>query len=384
MLDHKKLFDALSALEPEFIEHWVNICNIESPTEYKAGVDAVGKYFCDYAKKMGWDIEIFPQSAAGDCVCITMNKDTNKKPITLSGHIDTVHSVGSFGNPPVKIEGDIMHGPGVMDCKGGTVAALMAMTALKNVGFSGRPVRLLLQTDEECNSKLSAKATIDYICKKAADSVAFLNCESTRDDTAVLWRKGVCRYRVEVSGKSIHASRSAEGGASAILEASYKIIELEKMKDKDGIICVCGIINGGQNENTVSDKCVFSAETRFATVAEMEEAEKRVMEIANKTYVEGTVTTVTKVVSRPAMEKSERNFALLDTLNGIYENCGMPKLTARGSLGGSDAAEVTVAGIPCVDSIGVAGEYIHTPNEFARVSSLIESAKRIAAACAYI
>ena len=384
MVDIKKLFDTLKELETEFIKHWENVGNLESPTEYKAGVDAVGKYFCDYAKKMDWDIEIFPQTAAGDCVCITMNKCADKSPITLSGHIDTVHPVGSFGNPPVKIEGDIMHGPGVMDCKGGTVAALMAMTALHKCGFSDRPIRLLLETDEECNSILSNKATINYICEKAADSVAFLNCESTRDDTLVLWRKGVCRYRLEVTGKSIHASRSAEGGASAILEAAHKIIELEKMKDKDGIICVCGIVNGGQNENTVPDRCVFSAETRFATVEEMEEAEKRVIDIANKTFVEGTSCTVTKTVSRPAMEKSERNFMLLETLNGIYEKCGLSTLTARGSLGGSDAAEVTVAGIPCVDSIGVAGEHIHTPNEFARVSSLIEAARRIATACAYI
>ena len=54
----------------------------------------------------------------------------------------------------------------------------------------------------------------------------------------------------------------------------------------------------------------------------MEEAEKRVMDIANKAFVDGTSCTVTKTVSRPAMEKSERNFMLLETLNGIYEKCG--------------------------------------------------------------
>ncbi len=384
MLQCEKLLNEIDALNEEFKNRWIEVGNIESPTDFKAGVDAVGKYFLDYATKMSWKTEVLPQQVAGNCVCITMNENAKKSPITLSGHIDTVHPIGSFGSPAVRTEDDIIYGPGVMDCKGGTVAALMAMTALKNCGFCDRPVRLLLQTDEECNSIQSNKATINYICEKAKDSVAFLNCESTRGDTAVLWRKGVCRYRLEITGKSIHASRSAEGGASAVLEAAHKIIELEKMKDKDGIICVCGIINGGQNENTVPDRCVFSAETRFCNKSEMKEAEKRVMEIANKSFVEGTSCKISVTVSRPAMEKAERNFALLDTLNGIYKTCGLPTLTARGSLGGSDAAEVTVAGIPCVDSIGVAGDKIHTPDEYGRLSSLAEAAKRIATACAYI
>ena len=47
MVDIKKLFDTLKELETEFIKHWENVGNLESPTEYKAGVDAVGKYFCD-------------------------------------------------------------------------------------------------------------------------------------------------------------------------------------------------------------------------------------------------------------------------------------------------------------------------------------------------
>ncbi len=86
----------------------------------------------------------------------------------------------------------------------------------------------------------------------------------------------------------------------------------------------------------------------------------------------------------PAMEKSEKNFELLNKINEIYKKCDLPTLTARQSLGGSDAAAVTVKGIPCVDSIGVAGDYIHTPNEYAILASLPQAAKRIASVCMYI
>ncbi len=56
----------------------------------------------------------------------------------------------------------------------------------------------------------------------------------------------------------------------------------------------------------------------------------------------------------------------------------MPILKKRKSLGGSDAADATSFGIPCIDSIGVEGDFIHTVKEFAYVDSLAEAAKRIA------
>ena len=124
-------------------------------------------------------------------------------------------------------------------------------------------LKLLLQTDEEVNSMQSNKATIEYICEKAKDAEAFLNCESIKGNSAVLWRKGIARYKIEVSGKAIHASRCAEGGANAILEAANKIIEFEKFKDNDGLTSNCGLIEGGTKANTVPDRCSFVVEYRF-------------------------------------------------------------------------------------------------------------------------
>lgn len=381
MKDFNKLFASIEQLNSEFVNRWVEVCNIESPTEFKAGVDSVGEYFAEYSKNQGWSVEIFEQEIAGNCVCITMNADSTKQPVTLSGHMDTVHPVGAFSNPTVKLDHQYICGPGVMDCKGGIVAALLAMTALKNVGFTERPVRLLLQSDEETNSTTSNKETINYMCQKAADSIAFLNCESIRGNTAVLWRKGICRYRFEISGQSIHASRCAEGGASAIAEAAYKVIELEKLKDMEGLTCNCGLINGGTSANTVPDMCTFVAEIRFNNLDEQKKGEKILEAVAQKSYISGTSSIMTKISSRPAMEKNSLNFELLEKLNKIYSECGLPVLSPRQSLGGSDAAEITCAGIACVDSIGVAGDKIHTIDEYAVVSSLSEAAKRIAAAC---
>ena len=379
-MECKGLFDILDKINDEYVNFWVDVVNSESPTEYKQGVDKACSYFINVAKKMGWQIETLENEISGNVVCITMNENVQEKPICLSGHLDTVHAIGSFGSPAVKIEGNKMFGPGVMDCKGGTVAALEAMVALQKIGYNKRPVKLLLQTDEEVNSMQSNKATINYICEKARDAVAFLNCESIKDDTAVLWRKGILRYEIEIFGKAIHASRTCEGGANAILEAANKIIKLEKFKDNDGLTSNCGLIQGGVNANTVPDKCTFVVEYRFVNNEQFEFAEKATYEIAENCEVAGTYAKVKCIGIRPAMEKCERNFALLEKINKIYKENGLPELVARGSLGGSDAADTTTRGIPTIDSIGVAGDFIHTPDEFAYVSSLKEAAKRIASA----
>lgn len=50
---HNKYFEAIDKLYNEYVGFWQDVCNIESPTEYKAGVDAVGNYFAEWAKKHG-------------------------------------------------------------------------------------------------------------------------------------------------------------------------------------------------------------------------------------------------------------------------------------------------------------------------------------------
>jgi glutamate carboxypeptidase len=167
------LFDAIKSLQPKYLKVWSDVCNIESPTDCKKGVDACGLYIAMLAKSLGWQVEVEPMEQAGDVVCITMNPASQGAPISLSGHLDTVHPTGSFGTPAVRMDAEKIYGPGVLDCKGGIVAGLLAMEALQRVGYTHLPVRMLLQTDEEVSSRFSKKATIRYICEKAKGSAAF-------------------------------------------------------------------------------------------------------------------------------------------------------------------------------------------------------------------
>ena len=374
----EKVFETIDSLNEKYIRIWEDVCNIESPTLYKEGVDAVGKYFASLARECGFEVEVFEQPVSGDVVCITMNPNAKGKPISLSGHIDTVHPVGSFGTPAVKIEKDKIYGPGVTDCKGGVVAGFMAMEALLRCGFDKRPVRLLLQSDEEIGSSTSNKETINYICERSKDAIAFLNLEGHDTGEVCIVRKGIATFNFVIKGIEAHASRCATSGASAIAEAAHKILELEKLKDNEGLTCSCGLVQGGTAVNTVPGFCEFKANVRFATREQLEWVSGYVKELADKSYIDGCTCEVTQGGYRVAMEYADRNMALVETMNDIFAANGLPILQAAKRNGGSDAADVTVYGIPCVDSIGVSGGSIHSPGEWGKLASLAEAAKRIA------
>ena len=374
----QSVFSVIDGLQSEYCGLWERVCSIESPTGFKQGVDEVGEVFLAIARRHGWQTEICEHAVAGNAICITMNPEAEGAPVVFSGHIDTVHPVGSFGTPAVRRDGEKLYGPGVTDCKGGVVAGVLAMAALETCGFRARPVKLIIQTDEETSSKTSDKQTVAFMVDKARGAAAFLNTECIQGNTAVLVRKGILRYRFVVTGKAVHSAKCTQG-ASAICEAAHKIIALEAMKDEAGLTCNCGVIQGGTTPNTVPESCEFVADIRFVNEEQCRQAIEICRRIAAETSVDGCTCRAEQFSLRPAMPLVDRNVALLAKMNEIYAACGLPVLERRECLSGSDAAYTTLAGIPTVDDVGVDGGRIHSLDEFAYLASLAQCAKRLAA-----
>ena len=139
------------------------------------------------------------------------------------------------------------------------------------------------------------------------------------------------------------------------------------------------MIKGGTVTNTVPGYCEFTANVRFSTFEELEEMREFVKELAARVYVEGCVTEVTGGRNpRIPMVYAERNAKLLERMNEIYAECGLPYLAPAKRNGGSDAADVTARGIPCIDSLGTEGGKIHSPDEFCYLHAVTDSAKRLA------
>ena len=374
----RKIFEIIDSLNDDYIKIWEDVVKIESPTLYKEGVDKAGNYFKTLAENKNWEIEVSKQSVSGDAICITLNPNAENPPVCISGHLDTVFPVETFKAPIVTKDSEKIYGPGVMDCKGGIVAAFMALDALDKCDFKNRPIKLILQSDEENNSASSNQQTIDFMIEKAKGAEAFLNLEGRNGDTIIVERKGILRYLINVSGIAAHSSVCPKG-ANAVLEAAHKIIKLEQMKDLDSLTCNTSMIKGGSTPNSVPDSCEFCADIRFKTKEDFEKAKETVEKIVRENEINGCTATCKIISFRPEMEKTDKNIKLAEKINKISEENNLSRLEPVLANGGSDAAYITNKGIPCVDGMGVSGSRIHSIDEYAYIDSLKESAKRIAA-----
>lgn len=374
---YKKVVKTIDENSSKYLDFLKDICSFETNSADKKSINAMLDFITAYEADRGYEIKRKEFSKAGDVICLDYCCNGNKR-ICISAHGDTVYNKGDFGYPPVRIEGDYIYGPGVSDCKGGIAVGLLAMAALKENGFRATDIRLLIQSDEEVSSCLSNKGTISYIAECAKDSIAFLNLETKRKGKLVTERKGIVTARFDITGKKVH-SKDVSLGVNAISEASFKIAELSKVKLKDTISFNCGIVNGGTASNVVPDECSFTAEARFVSENEYDIVINYFKELADKTFIDGAKTELVILNERVPMEYKEQNMELFEKVNRISEDYGFGTITPVSSPGGSDASDISKAGIPVVDGLGIEGGKYHSTEEYAKIKSLGESAEFLSA-----
>lgn len=373
----QKVYKKIDELTDKYINILIDICNIESKSDNKNGVDRVGDYLASVAKDLNYDIRKLKFENSGNVYSFTYNNAGSKKAISLSGHMDTVFEKGAFGYPPVSLQGDYIHAPGAVDCKGGIAVAMLAMEALMLCGYKERSIKLILQSDEEVGSCLSNKESVKFMVEEAKDSAMFINCEGHEKGILTVARKGIVKKKITIKGKACHAG-ACTAGLSAIKEAAYKIIEFEKDNDINSVTFNCGIINGGASINTVPDTCELYLEYRFKTRDEQQKAEEKFRHILNTSYIDGTESFAEEISSRAPMERTLFNEELVRTISQMAQNFGMGCLEMSESAGGTDSAYTTLANIPTVDSLGAIGEGCHTTGEKVLISSIPKMAKFIA------
>lgn len=366
-MGRKEIIEETSLIYLELLK---DICRMETPSENKAAIDSMSRVIEAFARERGFEVERIPFTHAGDYLRIDLAGDSALPPVLLMAHMDTVHPIGAFGPDVIRQEGDWLHGPGVMDCKGGIITALFTMDVIKRSGENHRPVTVLLTSDEEISGRLSGESGFDLMRSLASQSCAVLNCEAGKEGELTVGRSGILRLRVEVSGIASHSGNNYFGGASAVREAAYQIIKIENESSADCCTFNCGIINGGSSINTVPASCVFLVDIRAAKMEQLNQGMEHVIRSCQKTTVPGTSCQVTKISVRPPMEQTPANEALLQKINAAAAQLGLPLYRSTYRGGGSDAAYTVQAGAPTVCSCGMVGSGEHTLAEKVRLSSL--------------
>lgn len=373
-----RVFARIEALTPEYEELWERICSFETPSDDKAALDEQTKFLAAYAKASGFHVTEYPFPRAGNC--LTAETKGGEAPrIALLAHLDTVHPVGSFGDPPVRREGDTLLGPGVIDCKGGACVALMAARALMEAEEAAPPIRIILTTDEEVSARYSGPEGVAFIRDQARGVVAAFNCETGLAGYLTVGRKGIVRLEIDVEGKAGHAGNDYFLGVSAIKEAAHKILAIEALSSPEGATFNCGVIAGGTKANVIPGRCRFEVDIRGKTLAVLEEALKQVEEVAAHSFLPGTAAAVRTLSRRPPMEHTPETDRLFEKVCAVSRRYGLEEVRPKEKGGGSDSAYLVEIGIPTLCSFGPTGTGEHTVAERALIPSLQGRAKLLAA-----
>ena len=360
----------------QMMDLWQDLVNQDSPASYREGVDLVAKRVFKELEEAGastrWDEE-------GKALIAEIPGDS-RAPVLLLGHMDTVFPVGEAARRPFTVEGSRVTGPGALDMKGGVAVMLSALKALHSAGFSGRPLKVILVSDEEIAHN-GSKATV-MLQREARGCAACFNCETGyEDDSLVIGRKGGVVFKAAVHGIAAHAGNNPRQGRSAIWEMAKKIDDIQNMTDRDkGITFNVGTIKGGTVSNAIPDYCEVEGDIRFQDPDISPLVKEELLKVLNHTYIEGTKTELLLYhEGMLPMKMTEENRKLFEFVKKTGEENGIPVSEGKLVGGGSDSGYVVYAGVPTVCAMGVKGRFNHTRDEYALKDSLFERAKLLGA-----
>jgi glutamate carboxypeptidase len=354
------------------LRRWIEC---ESPT---FDVDAVNRMMTLAAEDlaaMGASVErVEGQRGLGDCVKASFPHPRQGEPgILIMAHLDTVHPIGTLEKLPFRLEGERCYGPGILDMKGGTFAALEAVRALIAAGIeTPLPVSVLLTSDEEIGSP----GTRPLIEAEARRHRAILVPEPAINGNGVVTgRYAIARYNLTAQGRPSHAGASLKKGRSAIREMAGRILAIEDMTGDDCTFSV-GVVHGGQWVNCVSTTCRAEALSMAKRQEDLDRGKARMLALT-ELREDGTGFTVDMGVVRPVWEPDEGTMALFALAEEVATELGMT-ITHGSSGGGSDGNFTGAMGLPTLDGLGLRGDGYHTLGEYISVDSLLDRARLMA------
>jgi glutamate carboxypeptidase len=346
----------------------------ESPTYDATAVNRMMDLAAYDLAAAGAEIERIPgrMGLGGSVRARFPHKDFGKPGILVSGHLDTVHPIGTLEKNPWRIEDRLCYGPGIQDMKGGN---FVTVEALRQLGIAGietpLPITVLFTPDEEIGTP-STRELIEMEARK--NKVVLVPEPAGPNGMATTGRYAIARFNLKSVGRPSHAGARLSEGRSAIAAMARKILEIEEMTTEDCTFSV-GVIHAGQWVNCVSSECTAEALSMAKRQEDLDAGVEKML--AHAGDANDIVIEVTRGVTRPVWEPNEGTMKLYGVARGIAKELGF-EMGHRSSGGGSDGNFTGALGIPTLDSLGVRGQGAHTLGEHIEISSLTERAQLMA------
>jgi glutamate carboxypeptidase len=297
--------------------------------------------------------------------------------ILLNIHMDTVYPPGDPSQPVMEIEGGKLRGPGVADAKGGLAVMLTALEAFERFGSTDDlGWQVLVNPDEEIGSRGSAS----LLAAAAKNYHLGLLFEPALPDGALVdRRRGSGNFSIIVRGRSAHAGRDFANGRNAVLAAAQLALRLHALNESNpGVTINISAINGGSPTNVVPDLAICRLNIRTTEPQD----EQRILSsvrtlVVDLNSADGISAELSGHFTSPPKILDERTARLLEAIVSCGRDLGL-LLSHRPSGGASDGNKLAAAGLPNIDTLGVRGDRIHSPEEFLFTDSLVERAQLVA------
>jgi succinyl-diaminopimelate desuccinylase len=283
--------------------------------------------------------------------------------VVLAGHLDTVPV---NDNLPSRLEGDVLHGLGSCDMKGGVAVALHLAATL------GRATRDLTFLFYECEEVEAERNGLTVLSRTAPDRLeaTFAVLMEPSNGVVEAGCQGTLRVVVTTAGERAHSARSWMG-RNAIHAAGVVLDTLRVYEPRrpviDGLTYHEGLnavhVEGGVAGNVVPDECRVTVNYRFAPDRSLQEAEAWLRELFAPHAVEVT-----------------------DASPGALPGLGTPAaadfVAAVGGevnpkFGWTDVARFSALGTPAVNYGPGDPMYAHRQDEHVPVDQIVQVERRL-------
>ncbi len=395
----EELLKVVESYEKDMVESLKKFISINSvnPAGGGPGEKDVADWLEDLLKDLGFD-DVTRYDPVDESGLIRSNlvvkiPGSSEKTLWIVTHMDTVPEgdINLWNHDPFDpfVEGDKIYGRGSEDNGGSMIASIYAAKAVLKTGVKPKyNIGLALVADEEAGSKWGIEYLIEKGIFKDGDLFLVPDAGNPEGSFVEIAEKSILWLEIEVLGEQTHASTPHEGrnalrkGASLMLkldEFFHEEFDLEnKLFDPPmSTFEPTKVEKTVDNVNTIPGRFVFCIDCRVLPEYNLDDILKKLEEVLRET--DDGFHVISRVINRldapkPTPPDSELALMVKETvekLRGVEVKIG-------GIGGGTCAAHFRMKGWHAVVWSTIDGT-AHQPNEYKRISHMIEDAKVFAA-----
>jgi glutamate carboxypeptidase len=389
----KRIVRAVDDRQAQALGLLAETVDIDSATENHAGVRKVGDVLARELSNLGFETRWIDVPAeverAGHLVAV--HRGTKGQRLLLIGHLDTVLEGERF-----RRDGNRAYGSGTADMKGGNVIIVEALRALHAAGaLRDRQVTVVFTGDEE-DPGAPVELSREALLAAGEQSDVALGFEGGLPGVAVIGRRGIGTWRLQVTGRQAHSSgifRESQG-YGAIFEAARILDRFREELREPNLTFNPSVILGGTTvtydeaskggtalgkTNVIPREVRVTGDLRFLSSEQFDAARKKMTAIVAAS-LPGTSAAISFEQEYPSMAPTDANLRVLAVLDAVSRDLGAGPVIAQdpAERGAGDISFVCSGRLACLDGLGAMGDDVHAPGEFAEVDALLTQTQRAA------